>query len=232
MLGIIVQLLISWLLLWIIEKKHLSALGLTPTAGRMRDLLSGLLASLRICALYNFATTLFVNNRWIWNPEFTSAMLLNSTWWNLKSVLYEELIFRGALLFIAMRKLGEVKACLLSAACFGTYHWFSFSLFGNPVQMVFIFLMTGIAGLAFAFAFSKTESLYLPVGLHLGWNLCTNIVFSNGPMGQQLFIKENENKQEGVLSLMIFLFQVVALPLITYGYLKLRSNRRSSPGSW
>ncbi len=158
-------------------------------------------------------------------------MLLNGVGWNIKSVLFEELIFRGALLFIVIRKIGEVKACFLSAVCFGIYHWFSFGAFGNPVQMVFIFFMTGIAGLAFAFAFAKTKSLYFPIGLHLGWNLCTNILFSNGPMGQQLFIRENKNKQDGVLSLAIFLFQVAALPLITYGYLKLLSSKRSSPGS-
>jgi len=86
--------------------------------------------------------------------------------------------------------------------------------------MIFVFIMTGIAGIMFAFAFAKTKSLYLPFGLHFGWNLVTTVVFSSGPLKQQIFIRENENRPEGILSLVIFLFQLFALPLINYWYLK------------
>jgi membrane protease YdiL (CAAX protease family) len=104
-------------------------------------------------------------------------------------VLFEELIFRGALLYLAIGKFGVKTACTLSAVCFGAYHWFTYNLFGSPVQMVIVFLMTGIFGFTLAYAFAKTKSIYLPVGLHLGWNLFTIVVFSNGPLGQQIFIR-------------------------------------------
>lgn len=148
----------------------------------------------------------------------------------LKSVLFEELIFRGALLYIAIKKLGIKKGCFLSSVCFGTYHWFSYNAFGNPVQMVIIFLTTTIFGLMLAFAFAKTKSLYLPVGLHFGWNLFNIVVFSNGPLGQQIFIKTNENHPQGFLSLFVFQFQVFALPLFTYLYFKrfLKGNPKLS----
>jgi len=225
MIGIIVELIISRLLLWFIEKKNLSVLGFTPTRNRMMNLCAGILLAALTCTVYHILTTSFAGNGWTLNKNFTIQRTLSSVWWTLKSVLFEELIFRGALLYVAIKKFGVKIACIISAACFGFYHWFSYNAFGDPVQMVIIFFMTGIFGLVLAFAFAKTKSLYLPVGLHFGWNLLNIVVFSNGPLGQQIFIKTNGNQLQGILSLLVFLFQVFALPLLTFWYLKRFSGR-------
>lgn len=162
MLGIIVELAISWLLLWLIEKQNLSALGFAPAAVRLQDLIFGFLISGAVGCIYHLSTTFFVANSWTTNNQFTAGEFWGSVWWILRSVLYEELIFRGALLYIAIKKIGANKACILSAVCFGVYHWFSFGALGDIVQMILVLVMTGIAGLMFAFAFAKTKSLYLP----------------------------------------------------------------------
>jgi len=228
MLGILVELLISWLLLWLIFKANPTVLGFRPLKSRTLELVVGMLCASAICAIYHLSAKYFAGNSWGVNPRFTTASLLKSTFWTLKSVLFETLIFQGALLYIAIRKVGIGKACGLSAICFGVYHWFSYGAFGNPVLMAFIFCMTAINGLLYAFAFAKTRSLYLPVGLHFGWNLCNIVIFSNGPLGQQLLVQANANKLQGALSLIIFLFQVFALPAITYFYLK-RPNKLLAP---
>jgi len=220
MIGIIVELGISWLILWFIEKKHLSVLGLTPTKSRTFHLLAGFLLAAACCIIFNVATVAFVNNGWTFNKQIGAGEIGTSSWWVLNSVLFEEFIFRGALLYIAINRLGILKACFLSAACFGIYHWFSQNAFGNPGQMIVIFFITAIAGLMFAFSFAKTKSLYLPIGLHFGWNLINIVVFSNGPLGLQLFTKLNDKQPQGVRSLLIFLFQVLALPLFTYWWLR------------
>lgn len=220
MIGILVELIISGLLLWLISKKTLAVLGFMPTKNRVLNLLIGLLFSGLICSLYQLATTIFANNSWTRNQKFIVQTFWASSWWVFKSVLFEELIFRGALLYIAIRKIGAIKACILSAVCFGIYHWFSYNAFGSLMQMTFIFIITAIAGLMFAFAFAKTISLYLPIGLHFGWNLVNIVMFSNGPLGQQIFIRENQNQPQGILSLVLFLFQIFALPLMVYLYLK------------
>jgi len=226
MIGIIVELIISWLLLWFIVKKHLSVLGFKPTKSRAVQLIVGLLLAAFCCTVYHIATIAVVNNNWTLNKQLTVQTVLAGSWWVLKSVIFEELIFRGALLYIAIKKIGIIKACILSAVCFGIYHWFSYNAIGNPVQMIVIFLITAIAGLMFAFAFAKTNSLYLPIGLHFGWNLFDIVVFSNGPLGQQIFIKSNEQQPQGGLSLLIFLFQVLALPLLTFWYLRRFSKQQ------
>ncbi|WP_336964379.1 CPBP family intramembrane glutamic endopeptidase [Chryseobacterium contaminans] len=218
MIGIIVELFISWLLLHYIKKKNLSVLGFKPTRIKMGNLGIGFLLAALACILYQLMSTIFVSNSWILNKEITFYKIIISIWWVLKSVLFEELLFRGALLYILIEKWGSKRACLFSAICFGIYHWFSYGAFGNPVQMGIIFLMTGIFGFILAISFSKTQSLYLPIGLHLGWNLFNILVFSNGPLGKQILIKANENHLEGIPSLIVFLFQIFALPIFVYGY--------------
>jgi uncharacterized protein len=227
MIGIIVELIISWLLLWLICKKHLSVLGFSPTKNRMTNLAVGLLIAASCYTLWQLLTTAFINNSWVVNKQATAKTILEGSRWTFVSVLYEELIFRGALLYIAIKKLGVVKACILSAVCFGIYHWFSYNVFGNPLMMIITFLMTAIVGLSWAFAFAKTGSLYLPIGLHLGWNLFSIVVFSNGNFGQAIFVKASGNQLQGVSSLLVFLFQVLALPLLTFWYIKWISNRRA-----
>jgi len=223
MAGILVELIISWLLLWFIYKKHLTVLGFTLTKSRCLNLLFGFLIAAVCSVIYYMSFTVFANNRWLINQTFTTQKLPASSWWTFISVLYEELIFRGALLYIAIQKFGAKNACIISAALFAIYHWFSMGGFGNPVQMILIFCMTGIWGFMFAMAFAKTQSLYLPIGLHFGWNFISAVIFSNGPLGTQLLISSNEQKLNGILSLAIFLFQIFSVPLFVYWYLKRQS---------
>ena len=226
MAGIAVELIVSWILLWFICKKHLSVLGLSPTKMRVAELAIGLLLAAACCTVYQLMTTAFIDNGWVANKQATLKAILEKSRWTLVSVLYEDMIFRGALLYIAIQRLGIAKACFLSAIAFGIYHWFTFNVLGNPLMMVVTFLMTALVGLSWAFAFAKTSSLYLPIGLHLGWNLIGAIVFSKSPSAQAILVKVNAHQAQGLLSLLIFLFQVAALPLVTFWYLSRISARR------
>lgn len=226
MIGLLVELIISWLLLWLFERKSLLALGITPTRQRLGNFSFGFLIAAACCTIYYLSFTINVNNRWQMNDGFSGQQFASGSWWILKSVLYEELIFRGALLYILLRRLDALYACTISAIAFGIYHWFTMNAFGNPVQMIFIFFMTGIWGFMFAMAFAKTKSLYLPVGLHLGWNLLNTVVFSQGPLGNQLFIFRGEEKVGTILSILFYLFQVFAVPLITYWYVRRQLSRK------
>ncbi|PKF72427.1 CPBP family intramembrane glutamic endopeptidase [Chryseobacterium sp. PMSZPI] len=225
MIGIIIELTISWLLLHFIAKKNLSVLGLRPTEKRIVYFGVGFLLAVISCTFYHLMTTTFINNSWVLHQQLTMKSILMGIWWTLKSVLFEELLFRGVLLYFAIEKWGNKKACIFSAICFGIYHWFSYNAFGNFFQMGIIFVMTGIFGLMLAYAFAKTRSLYLPIGLHLGWNLLNIVVFSNGPLGKQLLIKSNENHLEGIVSLLVFLFQIFALPFLVYCYFRFLKNK-------
>jgi membrane protease YdiL (CAAX protease family) len=224
MVGLAVILAISWLLLWLFTKTNLLALGISPNRKRIADFIFGLLSSSIACGLILILIIALSHSSLTINPKFTTKTFFNSSFWMLKSVLFEELIFRGALFYIAIKKIGVRNACILSSVAFGIYHWFSYGIFGNVPQMIYIFLLTGIAGLLFAYSFVFTKSLWLPIGLHLGWNVVAVVIFSQGPLGNQMLISSGGNKLDGIWTVFFFVYQIAALPLVTYFYFRKQIN--------
>ena len=186
MIGILVALILSWLLLRVVVREPLIVLGIVPNKQRMIELVAGMLF-MAFIAIINFTWQAhFKEISYQINPDFGLGQVLSGSFWILKAVVFEELVFRGALLYLLIRYIGVVKACLLSSVIFGVYHWFSYEVFGaRLVLMIYVFLVTGAGGWMFAFAYARTRSLYAPTGLHLGWNLVAAMVFSSGPIGQQ-----------------------------------------------
>lgn len=183
MIGILVALAISWLLLYFVEKKSIAVLGVVPTVRNMTQFLTGFLITAVLCVGTQYLDKILRGSVWTMNDWQRVAGML---WWDFKSVLMEELMFRGALLYILIRKIGPSKAILISAAAFGVLHWFSFGVLGNVIPMLFIFAGTGMMGYAWALAFAKTRSIMMPLGFHLGWNMLHNTIFSMGPLGAGL----------------------------------------------
>ena len=94
MLGILVALAISWLLLFIIEKKNILSLGFLPIAKRLKQFFIGFLITAILCVIVQYAESLLKTSTWVLNEKITSQIILNAFWWDFKSVLTEELIFR------------------------------------------------------------------------------------------------------------------------------------------
>ena len=115
MLGILVALAISWLLLFFIEKKNILSLGFLPIAKRLKQFFIGFLITATLCAIVQYAESFLKSSTWVLNEKITSQIILNAFWWDFKSVLTEELIFRGALLYILIQKIGANKGILISA---------------------------------------------------------------------------------------------------------------------
>jgi hypothetical protein len=90
--------------------------------------------------------------------------------------------------------------------------------------MIYIFFITGAGGLLFAYSFSLTKSMYLPIGLHLGWNLIHVVIFSGGPLGKQMLLFSNGQSLDGLWTTIFFIYQIAALPLVTYLYLRRKKN--------
>ena len=157
MLGILIQFALSYLIIYWKERGDLSFMGLKLNKQRaLFFLLFFILAGL--CSSIHFLLRMyFADERWMINPVLNVNIILNGCWYNLKSVLYEELIFRGVIFYLLIKSLGNKKAILISAAIFGVYHWFSYEVLNNPVQMLIIFLITGMAGVIYGYAYIKTN---------------------------------------------------------------------------
>lgn len=229
MIGILIQLLLSVLLLWWLEKQNLSVLGWKPSSQRFFQLCIGIFLAIIIASTFHLISGLLSGTSWHKNPSFRYADLLNGLWWMLRSVLYEELIFRGALFYIALKRLGVKKALWLSVIAFGIYHWFSYGAFGQPFQMLFIFLITAAAGWMYGYAFIKTRSLYATIGLHFGWNCTGSLLFSQGSIGKYILIpiKDTSFEQNELASfLFMILYQVFIPALMTWLWLRKKDGEK------
>lgn len=177
----------SWLLLRL-EGRGLAVLGFDQPGRRLAEAAAGwgwmtLAAALQQCG-YALATA----TRWRVNPEMSAGGLAGQVFWDVRSVLIEELLFRGYALYLLLRFAGPRRALWIDATAFGVYHWFTFGVLGNLPAMLAVLVFTGAFGFVLALAFRQTGSLALPIGLHLGWNLTVQSVFSGGVLGKSLLI--------------------------------------------
>ena len=230
MIGIIVQLALSWLIIWLFEKGNFSFLGLRPTKKRLRDFIIFLLVT-ALCSSSGFLLRMWLaKEQWELNPLVNARLVFEGIWWNIKSVMFEELIFRGVLFYILIKKLGAIKAIIISAVAFGIYHWFSFEVLGNMQQMTIVFLITGIAGLLYAYAYAKTFSLYIPIAIHFGWNFTRGFVFSEGNIGPGIFIPV---KSQPLVTVSWFVYFCIAwlpiLSMLLINFFLLRQKKQALP---
>ncbi|WP_424493282.1 lysostaphin resistance A-like protein [Salinimicrobium sp. GXAS 041] len=217
MAGILVALILSWLLLYLFEGENILSLGFLPILKRLLQLAIGFIITAVLCASVEYLELLLSASDLQINKNANLALLFNMFWWDFQSVLTEELIFRGALLFILIRRIGATKGMLISAVAFGIYHWFSFGIFGNIFPMLIVFIGTGLMGYAWALAFRKTGSIFLPLGLHLGWNFTFNTIFSQGPLGRGLLSMENGHGISDWFSLVgLWLVPLIVFLIIKY----------------
>ncbi|SDJ44087.1 CPBP family intramembrane glutamic endopeptidase [Nonomuraea jiangxiensis] len=84
----------------------------------------------------------------------------------------EELIFRGVLFRILEERLGTWISMVLTGVLFGLSHLLNpdASLWGAIAIML-------EAGGMFAAAYAATRSLWVPIGVHFGWNFAASAIF-------------------------------------------------------
>ncbi|GLZ15543.1 CAAX amino protease [Actinomadura sp. NBRC 104425] len=90
----------------------------------------------------------------------------------------EELMFRGVLFRLIEQRLGTWIAMVLTGALFGAFHLTNphASLWGAIAIMI-------EAGGMLAAAYAATRNLWLPIGLHFGWNFAEAGIFSTEVSG-------------------------------------------------
>ncbi|MBD1397744.1 CPBP family intramembrane metalloprotease [Pontibacter sp. JH31] len=217
MLGIIIALIVSWIVLYLFEKESILCLGFLPISKRAKQLIIGFCITAVLCVFTQISVMLLKGSSFHLSTNYSLNLLASMFWWDLRSVLTEELVFRGALLFVLIERLGMKTGVLISAAAFGIYHWFSMGVFGNIFPMIIVFIGTGLMGYAWALAFAKTNSIFLPIGLHLGWNFTFNTIFSKGPLGQGLLTETGGSLISDWFSLIgLWVVPLVVLLIIKY----------------
>lgn len=167
---------ITWLL-FRLQGQSLRAIGVDAPLRRLSEYAIAFVIGGAAEGIQQIGLSAASDVAWTRNAAIDSALIAKHLRFTINSVLFEELLFRGYLLVQVIRWLGMRRGVWLSAVAFGVYHWFSFGAFGNPVLMIYLLLFTGAFGLMLAWAFARTGSIAAPIGLHLGWNLMSYLVF-------------------------------------------------------
>ncbi|PNQ73426.1 CPBP family intramembrane metalloprotease [Hanstruepera neustonica] len=190
MLGLLIILVISWAVLRFIEKKNIDVLGVIPYPNRILQFFIGLVFMMFLCLLMVAAETYILNVKWKQKETIDYSLIFQSFIYHIRSALTEDLVFRGAILYVLIRRIGSKKAILLSALCFGVYHVFSYGMMSEGViPIVYVILVTGFTGYVWAYAFYKTKSIMLGLGIHLGYNFLMTFFYESYPYGELVFVE-------------------------------------------
>jgi membrane protease YdiL (CAAX protease family) len=227
MLGLILLLSVTFGLSYLYFKNTVDVIGLMPNRNRIVLFGGGFLFASILVLLNCLIESSIFSAEWKLNEPVNFSLLGKATQYFFISVFTEELIFRGILLYIFIDKIGIKKAALISAAAFGTYHWFSYGMFGSGIiPMLYVFLITSLAGYVWGIAFAKSKTLLLPLGLHFGWNLINSLFQKSQPYGEIVFHQVSKAAISDVNKLFVSLFTGIFPGILTYVALYLMFRKK------
>ena len=137
----------------------------------LKDICLGTLAGAGIILLVFFALWMTGTvSRLELNEAFSGRMLLLWSGIYLIVAFVEEVMFRGYFMNVFMERYPPMAAVLISSLLFGFMH------FLNPSFGWAGFLNITLAGILMGFAFFFRGTIWLPMGLHFGWNFVQGTV--------------------------------------------------------
>ena len=160
-----------------LDRRSFKSLGLHSNAQGWRDLFFGIgLSGLLIGFVYlvEWAAGWLRFDGFAWQTQTSGWVLggfLGSATVFILVGWYEELYFRGYLLHNLSDGLNLAWGVSLSAAIFAIAHAANPNLSWEALMGLFA------SGLFLAFGYLRTRQLWLPIGLHIGWNFFEGSVF-------------------------------------------------------
>ena len=172
-----------------IDKRDMTSLGIMRV-GAVSDVVVGTLISVAMMIAFVLVSWMLgyarlVGYSW-WNPDralsdsFTSVSawalfgifvtLCAVAWW-------EELVMRGYLIANVADAWGIKVAVIADCAIFGIAHAF------NSNASILSITIIAITTIQLIYAYLKSRALWLPVGIHLGWNFTQGSIFGFGDSG-------------------------------------------------
>jgi len=159
------------------DRRSITSLGLRLDRQAGRDVLTGMgIAVLQtglVFALESGFGWLKVVG-FAWQQQSPLAVVTGFILWLgifLAVGFYEELFSRGYQLQNVEEGLNTFWAVLLSSLLFGVTHLF------NPNASWLSVVGITVSGILLAYAYLRTRQLWLPIGLHIGWNVFLGPVF-------------------------------------------------------
>jgi len=170
-----------------LDKKSFESLGLKLDRQTWIDILAGIgITFVQMGFIYILMLGLgwltFAGFAWQFDP--VSVVLKNTLLFFVVFIFVgwnEELLSRGYHLQTIASGINLFWGVIISSAVFGLLH------LGNPnatwVSAAGIFF----AGIFLAYGYICTKQLWLPIGLHIGWNFCEGVVFAFPVSGLDIY---------------------------------------------
>jgi len=216
---------ISLLVMARIDKVRASAFGLSLHQGWFRDILTGIGFAGGLLLFTLVGSFLFGNARVESSGSISLLPTIGATFLVLAvAALSEELVFRGYPFQVFLKSLGPWGAMLLISLIFGLLHA------PNPGATLLSILNTILAGIFLCRAYLKTRSLWLPYGIHVGWNaglalvlgypvsgIDTPSILKTSVSGPDWILGGGYGPEGGVLGTVIFLAATIVIGRLPIG---------------
>ena len=163
----------------LLDKRSFASLGTRIDRWTLLDLLAGMGITFLVMALIfgiQWAAGWVRFDSFAWQDTPLAGVIIETLVSFLTLILVgwgEELLSRGYHLQTLESGLNTVWAVLISSAVFSFMH------LSNPNVESIPFVASGLllAGVFLAFGYLRTRQLWLPIGLHIGWNFFEGVVF-------------------------------------------------------
>ncbi|MDR1841126.1 MAG: CPBP family intramembrane metalloprotease [Holophagales bacterium] len=177
---IAVALVASWFCLKL-EGQALTSIGLKLNVRFLLEFLAGALSGVLLIVISALIVKLFGGFIWTRNSQVNLSALFYALSPFFAISLFEELLFRGYAFQRAVRGLGKTNALLVFGLLFVVVHWSNPGMTGSV--KAWASLNIGLASVLLGLAWLRTNSLALPIGIHLGWNWAQGSLLGFGVSG-------------------------------------------------
>jgi hypothetical protein len=170
-----------------LDKRSIESLGLRLNTWTLIDILTGIgITFLQMGLIYLLMSGLgwIIFQGFAWQFDPLRLVLKNTLLFFIIFIFVawsEELLCRGYQLQTIASGTNLLWGVLLSSAIFGILHIF------NPGANFASTLGIFLAGLFFAYAYVRTRQLWLPIGMHLGWNFFEGVGFGFPVSGLDIY---------------------------------------------
>ena len=134
-----------------------------------------------------------VEFHWIGHGAQVALPILAVTYITAVAAMAEEVAFRGYPFQRLVEGIGPAGGIIVLSVLFGAIH------LGNPYATLWGFLNTIEIGALLAVAYLRTRSLWMPWGIHFGWNLTLGMGFGLPVSGLNDFSVAVQGRAEGPL---------------------------------
>lgn len=165
------SLLTTWLVTWLVDRQPISTVGFGGSPGKVTTQVGVGTALGLSCVSAGVALLLAAGYVDLERRDDPIATVLGAAVLLLLAAAYEEIVFRGYCFHWLSRGIGFWPVALGTSLLFGLVH------LGNDSVTVVSFLVIVGAGVLLAWSLRVSGAIWVPIGLHFGWNAAQGLLF-------------------------------------------------------